>query len=274
MFVLVSFFHIWNGLSFRERQDMAEEAKLLREEGLSYGYSSFWNSNLMTLLTGNKVRIRPLEFGDFRLEPFLWASNSRWYMPSMHEGETFLLVRKGDTYQGFGQLNRPLLEQMMGPVERVVETQNSIIYVWPYNIMKALLPLDEVSPDDMPEAGRVRLTGSGYVSETLPGEAGVMMRGKARHLDPGSYRARFTLLEEGAPGVPAARIGVYRVDAGSAREVASREIAAGAEGRWREELLDFSLPVDKSMTARFEFRVTATGTSHVVVRSVTREPLP
>ncbi|QGZ39536.1 hypothetical protein IP92_01818 [Pseudoduganella flava] len=68
----------------------------LRQQGLRYGYATFWHAGKITVLSDHAVRIRPVEIVNGMPTPSHWLSSRRWYTPGYYQGPTFLLLRKGD----------------------------------------------------------------------------------------------------------------------------------------------------------------------------------
>lgn len=81
----------------------------LEEHDLHYGYASFWNASVNTVLSNGDVQVLPL--WDYDAEngtrpPYNpsdyrdWLNNRNWYDPASHPGKSFVLLNnfsKGDT---------------------------------------------------------------------------------------------------------------------------------------------------------------------------------
>ena len=80
----------------------------LEENDLHYGYASFWNASVNTVLSNGEVEILPLwdydSDGAYR-QPYnpsdyrYWLNNLNWYDPAAHPGRSFVLLkdyREGD----------------------------------------------------------------------------------------------------------------------------------------------------------------------------------
>jgi hypothetical protein len=48
---------------------------------LSSGLSGFWEANIVTLTSGDRVRVRPLALAGPRVVPYEWESAAAWYDP-------------------------------------------------------------------------------------------------------------------------------------------------------------------------------------------------
>lgn len=73
-----------------KNQDRRKVAAVLEAEGLSFGYATYWNANIITELTDGKVEVANV--GDAEhLEFFRWSSPRKYY-DEVHDGRTFLLL--------------------------------------------------------------------------------------------------------------------------------------------------------------------------------------
>jgi hypothetical protein len=86
LFLLSAGHNIQTKLGYKGSQSRAGLTDYLISEGLSYGYSGFWDSNIITLLSGNRVKVRAVEFTGYSLGQFYWASKSDWYKPFKPRG--------------------------------------------------------------------------------------------------------------------------------------------------------------------------------------------
>ena len=64
----------------------------LLENGLHYGYAKFWNAGVLSVLSDEKLLVRPIVMDQGRPKPDRWLSSNRWYRPGAWKGETFLLL--------------------------------------------------------------------------------------------------------------------------------------------------------------------------------------
>jgi hypothetical protein len=70
----------------------SELAQLLLDNNLQYGFGTFWQANVVTVLTDNKVKTRPIYIENGRIFPMKWLSASSWYAEAAARGETFLIL--------------------------------------------------------------------------------------------------------------------------------------------------------------------------------------
>ena len=82
----------------------------LLEQGLRYGYASFWNSGTLTVLSDEKLLVRHIRLENGIPIPDRWLCSDRWYRPDAWQGTTFLLLTEKEETK----LNRELLERYHG----------------------------------------------------------------------------------------------------------------------------------------------------------------
>lgn len=106
-----SFARIYRGLPPSPHQTQAAE---LERHGLSYGYATFWNANVISVISEGKVRVRPVLLEDGLPSPHRHLSSNQWFRPSAWQGKTFLML----SAEELADLDRPRLERAVGaPVE-------------------------------------------------------------------------------------------------------------------------------------------------------------
>jgi len=107
-----------------------ELVSILREQGLEYGYASYWLANSTTVLSDGAVRVRPILLEGGLPVPRLWLSSSHWYSYSAWSGETFLAL----TSEEAELVAKDWLEQGAFKPSRVVRTRGFEIWVFPVNL--------------------------------------------------------------------------------------------------------------------------------------------
>ena len=71
--------------------DRRKVAAALEEQGLTFGYATYWNGNIITELTDGRVEIANVGDGIY-LYYFKWSSPMKYYAEDYAEGEVFLLL--------------------------------------------------------------------------------------------------------------------------------------------------------------------------------------
>ena len=103
----------------------------LGENGLQYGYATFFNAEEYSVLSDNKVRIRGVLFNEKEIMPYNWLTSSRFYEPDYFIGKTFLMISDAELHKffpsGISTLN-------LGEPVDVLKYKTFSIFVYDYNI--------------------------------------------------------------------------------------------------------------------------------------------
>jgi hypothetical protein len=276
LFVISASFNIYIGFRFQADQSHMALVKTLRGNKLQYGYSDYWDSNIVTLLSNNEIRVRPVNYSKYKLTPHYWANNQDWYKPSRHEGATFLIVPDNYDKYGFKDLNPFTVRQTFGAPERSVSLPGYKIYIWPYNLMLTQLRTVVISEKTPHSIGMLELDSIGYVLHSKIGQRGYLMYGPYWQLRQGRYRARFVLKVSGEVGTEVTRIEVTETDVTASRyepKSITRGITVQAESQWHEYTIDFDAGDNRQKNLVHEFKVFSTGKGAVKVGKVSLEEL-
>lgn len=103
----------------------------LIKEQLKFGYASYWNSGVISVLSNYKVEVAPINLGSWT--PFKWLSSTRWFKDDHYHGDTFILLQGEEK-----QLNRALLYQFLGEPIKILYKDDYEILVFKGNIAKVL----------------------------------------------------------------------------------------------------------------------------------------
>ncbi len=175
--------------------------RFLQKEGLEYGYSPFWSAGKMTVLSGQRVRIRQIQFEHGLPMPMRMLSSNRWYRPEAWRGPTFLLLRDPD----LKEINEAFLAGSVGAPLRKLDFEDWHIWVFAANI--ATLPgwdLEARTPDTFRMDGRSphligKLAGTPAALVAEHEEYGPLYFGPARGVEAGSYTVTFDIETQGEP---------------------------------------------------------------------------
>lgn len=75
-------------------------AEYLEQQNLQYGYATFWNANVVTMMSDSKVIIRSVEFDDSGVSPLYYQSNQNWYGTVQNYAKYFLVLT-GTEYSSY-----------------------------------------------------------------------------------------------------------------------------------------------------------------------------
>ena len=103
MYCAVCHVYFWGHYKDKIGQDPSKELiSFLEENDLHYGYASFWNASVNTVLSNGEVQVLPLY--DYAVSDGVrqpcdpqshrdWLNNKQWYDPAAHPGRCFVLLK-------------------------------------------------------------------------------------------------------------------------------------------------------------------------------------
>lgn len=209
----------------------AQFAAYLEQQGLHYGYASFWNAGRITLLSAQSVRVRQISLDNGMPVPVRHLSSDRWYQADAWQGETFLML----TAEEARATDWALVERYAGPPSRTLSHRGWEIRVYPHNLATRLpfwdyrrspalvLAVNGATPHRIGH-----LVEHGAALESAPGETGHLQYGPFRNTAPGHYLASYTL-EAGGAGV--SDFGVVDVAANHGATVLAAQAIRGGGAR-------------------------------------------
>ena len=78
-----------NGIENNEKYHLAQT---LEENGLTYGYATFWNSQAITVLSDSRVRAANIDINENGIAPCAYQANQNWFEPQEDVEEYFVLA--------------------------------------------------------------------------------------------------------------------------------------------------------------------------------------
>lgn len=109
----------------------------LKKEGLTRGYSAFWNAGITTYASGGEIKIVPIICNSERALPYKWVSADGYYLPK--EGRSFLIMdRVGKDKLYFKECGDQEIEKQFGKPEKIVELGERRIWVFKNDIADVL----------------------------------------------------------------------------------------------------------------------------------------
>ncbi len=102
----------------------------LESQNLQYGIGDYWDANLITYLSQNKVIIRPVWAGSTGFAPFRWDSAERWFNEDELGKTNFILVT--DTKEDRPYVNAENIQPFLSahPPAKTLKYENYSIYVF------------------------------------------------------------------------------------------------------------------------------------------------
>ncbi|MBQ8015837.1 MAG: hypothetical protein IJ264_06605 [Clostridia bacterium] len=93
---------LMSGISFRiiaemdkngiENNEKYKLAQVLEENGLNYGYATFWNSQTVTVLSDSRVRAANVDINENGIAPCAYQANKKWFEPQEGVEKYFVLA--------------------------------------------------------------------------------------------------------------------------------------------------------------------------------------
>ncbi len=103
---------------------------------LRSGLAGYWQANVVTLASGERIRLRPITAAGGRVVPYQWESSSSWYDPRQASANFAVLTAGTPEYPGFeggaavlATFGRPARTYHVGPYE---------VLVWHRNLLRVL----------------------------------------------------------------------------------------------------------------------------------------
>jgi len=235
----------------------------LEKHELQYGYATYWNAGILSVLSDEKVRVRQIQLSGGIPVPMRHLSSNRWYLPNAWAGKTFLLLSNEEA----SLIDQEEMKVYGQKIIQKLSFGNYTIFVFAHNIAAGMPGWDRTyttpavfnaSKYSASRVGRlvVRDNGSSALVANK-GESGPLHYGPYVDVDPGDYQVIFDVSS------PYNKAGTIRLDVASspdqklyAEKVLSSSVAL--------QVLQIHLEKKKTL----EFRVWALGTERVVYKSV------
>ncbi|NRR29100.1 hypothetical protein HSX11_02780 [Oxalobacteraceae bacterium] len=237
--------------------------RFLRQQGLEYGYASFWQAGKLTVLNDSLLRVRPVNFEAGLPQPMRSLSSNRWYRASSWRGQSFLLLEQAE----LAGLDRAALQALSGAPVRELRFENWTVLVYANNLAAAMpawdtsisepvrYPVDQRSPHQI---GRIEGTPARLVAD--PGSAGALLFGPQRKIERGSYLVGFDIETRGE-GV--ADFGHLDISSDAGRVIHADQVIVKAGVQHVVLRLHAERPL-----ALLEFRAFSSGRGQFIVRGV------
>ncbi len=248
----------------QQQHPLQSLSNFIHENGLRYGYASYWNAGVLSVLSNENVLVRQIVIDRGLPMPMKHLSSNRWYRPGTWQGETFLLLTEQEAASiKWKELERhqakPVREIQFGHFRIFVFAQNLAAYLQTWNGRYASIMRFYATTESMHQIGKFHSNyeknGDALVSEK--GEVGVLHYGPYINVEPGSYIVSFDATVESSPN------GSARLDVVTTPKQKLLAEAVLTDNSSRRQL---SFTLDRLTT--LEFRVWSLGNSRVVFRGV------
>lgn len=103
---------------------------ILKSENLTWGYATWWNAGVVTILSKESVRVNPIQITGSKIEPFPVMTQRDFFLPGAHRGESFLILRPGEDSPS--QIST--LTSVLGTPHRKIVSGDTTILVYETNV--------------------------------------------------------------------------------------------------------------------------------------------
>lgn len=117
---------------FQEKMDLIEA---IEDEGVSYGYASYWNAEILTTLSNNEITAKPVYFIN-DIYPFYDLNFIHSFSADNHVGKTFLIL-DGTEQQDLLDNTPEVLTQLGEPIN-ILTSGRYYVYIYDHNIAEDL----------------------------------------------------------------------------------------------------------------------------------------
>lgn len=248
----------------------AEVISELERRGLHYGYASFWNAGALTVLSGQKVKVRPVEVHRKLPQPRRHLSSNQWYRDSAWKGPTFLLL----TPEESKAMDWEAIKSLAGETLQEFQVGGFEVHTFAKNFPATELPGWQTSDtDDITDltirmnvatahtAGKLEQAAQSKRMVAQEGESGYLHFGPYLRVLPGRYRATFRIETESKAEVGDADA----VAVQGSRTFGATKLRAGAN------TIEFTVD---DVVGDLELRVISNGTAKVALTDIEISKLP
>jgi hypothetical protein len=111
-------------------------ASWLEAHHLRSGLAGYWQANVVTLASGDRIQLRPITTAGALVVPYLWESSSRWYDPRQGSANFVVLTAGTPEYPGFDEVTAVLAT--FGEPARGYRVGAYLVLVWQRNLLRSL----------------------------------------------------------------------------------------------------------------------------------------
>lgn len=94
-------------------------AEFIEDQGLEYGYATFWNANSLTLVSDSKIKVSDVTIDEGVVHKRLYQSSSKWYESTPEKTKYFLVLNDAE-YQDAVNASSPAIQQAENDLHTVV----------------------------------------------------------------------------------------------------------------------------------------------------------
>lgn len=103
----------------------------LKENDLKYGYATFWNANIITMMSDSEVKVRVITLEKDGYKKRLYQTNKNWYETVNGYDEYFVILTDQEMEDYYNQISYHYEE-----AEKILKCGVYYVLVYPYNVMQ------------------------------------------------------------------------------------------------------------------------------------------
>ena len=94
---VVTFGQIWSmPADYGRDNDQHQVVNYLEEQGLNYGYATYWNANILTLISNSKVKVRDISLDNDQPVKGWLNTDRAWYNSQPKQDKYFVLLTNSE----------------------------------------------------------------------------------------------------------------------------------------------------------------------------------
>ncbi|MCD7854348.1 MAG: hypothetical protein LUG66_01880, partial [Clostridiales bacterium] len=109
--------------------DKAQAIRLIEKNGVDYGYGTFWNANVLTVLSNDEIKVRNIQIVDNEIKQYNYQSFYSWYEDQEDTDEYFLLLTTGE-YDDLNENGNELINEYV----RYDSNSRYVLLIYDHNI--------------------------------------------------------------------------------------------------------------------------------------------
>lgn len=111
-----------------ENEKLTSLSAYLKDEGLEYGYATFWQANIITMISDSDVKVRVIDIDEKGYSKRLYQTNENWYENVKEYDKYFVIFDEYEEYY----IDNPNFEEP----DEVLECAGYSIFVYDENIFR------------------------------------------------------------------------------------------------------------------------------------------
>lgn len=269
-YLISSFYVVINNIYYIDLSSKKIEKKqnehqgimdFLVENNLRFGYASYWNAGVITVLSNYDIEVAPVHIRE--MVPFYHLSSKKWYQADYYKGNSFLLLRENE----FEIIDKETLHKHLGSPIKILNYNNYKVLIYDFNISEKLPEWPMSKSFTQIAFGSELPSFNGEINGEFmefQSKDGIATYGPYFNLEKGKYRATLYYLSK----VPEEQIGSWDIFLTFDK---STEVIDKGVLNSENEKIERLITVDSN--ALFEFRTFGNGKGSFLIKKVELEKL-